>query len=142
MRLLFTALFVLFSFTAEAQNDEERTTPQILSKLSVGNSVMLEDGLTQVTFLKVIEDSRCPTGVTCMWAGQVVFELEITSPNSSEIVTFKIGSHSGVLITTLKELEVFAVSMKPYPKAGDTLDFSTYSLSLLSKKRSEEKTDQ
>jgi hypothetical protein len=50
---------------------------------------MLEDGMARlgdtiivdgpsVTPLEVIEDSRCPRGTVCVWAGRVVLRVEVT----------------------------------------------------------------
>ncbi|MES3005558.1 MAG: IPT/TIG domain-containing protein [Patescibacteria group bacterium] len=33
----------------------------------------------QITALKIVEDSRCPTNVTCIWAGRVVVQTKLKS---------------------------------------------------------------
>lgn len=36
---------------------------------------------TQLRFLRVVNDSRCPKGVQCVWAGEVTVEFELKSPS-------------------------------------------------------------
>ena len=44
--------------------------------LNIGGHITLPDGLT-VT-LKKVNDSRCPKGVTCVWAGELAPVLSVT----------------------------------------------------------------
>lgn len=38
-----------------------------------------------------MEDSRCPTGVTCIWAGRARVKVEITSEGKTEEKTLTFG---------------------------------------------------
>jgi hypothetical protein len=46
-------------------------------KLNAGRVVTLDEGRLRVRFVSVASDSRCPTDVDCVWAGnaEVVFEV-------------------------------------------------------------------
>ena len=44
-----------------------------------------ESGLA-ITFNKVVEDSRCPIGVECVWAGNGKVEVTIHFPGSEDMV--------------------------------------------------------
>jgi hypothetical protein len=46
--------------------------------LSPGQAVSIADEDLHVKFTGVIGDSRCPQGVYCVWAGEVICEVEIT----------------------------------------------------------------
>lgn len=48
-------------------------------KLSERKSLKTED--INVKFVKVTEDSRCPKGMECIWAGIAAVELELSSKN-------------------------------------------------------------
>lgn len=58
---------------------------QELQAVDLGAEVTLAPGTTvsaktaglSVRFVAVIEDSRCPRDVTCIWAGQVKIQVEI-----------------------------------------------------------------
>lgn len=51
---------------------------------------MAGTGLT-LEFLNVPEDSRCPTGVQCVWQGNGVVRLELRRDGASETVTLNTG---------------------------------------------------
>jgi hypothetical protein len=45
--------------------------------LAPGESVSVKAADMKVRFVAVIEDSRCPKNLTCIWAGQVKVQLEV-----------------------------------------------------------------
>jgi hypothetical protein len=51
-------------------------------QLRLGKSATLAPDNLQVTFVKVQEDSRCPSDVQCAWAGQAVVQIQVSSANS------------------------------------------------------------
>ena len=48
--------------------------------LRVGDTVVANN--LEITFTRVLEDSRCPIGVTCIWEGNAKVELEVGALNS------------------------------------------------------------
>lgn len=55
--------------------------------LGVGETHTSPEG-PRITFVRVAEDSRCPTGVTCIWEGDALVELEIRGEDGgAETVT-------------------------------------------------------
>ena len=46
--------------------------------LGFGDEARVAPG-TQLRFLRVVNDSRCPKGVQCVWAGEVTVEFELKS---------------------------------------------------------------
>jgi hypothetical protein len=78
-----------------------------------GLSVGLND--LRVTFQGVTEDSRCPSDVVCIWAGQVVVvvALEVGGNDPySESLTVGVADKS---IVTIGGYLVEAISVEPYP---------------------------
>jgi hypothetical protein len=51
--------------------------------LSVGQRYRLDDGST-LRFLNVVNDSRCPVGVTCVWAGTATVSVQFSAPDARE----------------------------------------------------------
>ncbi|MGC8777532.1 MAG: hypothetical protein ACP5Q4_02530, partial [Candidatus Caldatribacteriaceae bacterium] len=45
--------------------------------LPLGKRVLLRGEDLSITFQEVLEDSRCPLGVTCFWEGRVVFTVVV-----------------------------------------------------------------
>jgi len=46
-------------------------------QLAPGEQVVFGQQALQVEFVRVVEDSRCPTDLTCVWAGEVKVQLSI-----------------------------------------------------------------
>ncbi len=74
-----------------------------------------------------LEDSRCQTGVQCVWAGQLVATIEVArgkeAPVEVELV-HRIGSEPKV--TNVYGYELRLKDVKPHPKKGVTHTRSGY----------------
>ena len=125
--LLFSTLGIaLDSTTVIAQ------TPIIVSKLGFGK--VMEIGDVELKFIKVLSDSRCPKGVTCVWAGEAVVLVDIFK-NGKKIeqkkLTFSPKSHlqnkfSNILKSD--ELNISSYNILPYPKYGRKITNEEYYL--------------
>jgi hypothetical protein len=51
--------------------------------LAIGQTATVAETGLQVGFQRVLEDSRCPTQVNCVWAGRVTVELQVQAPNEA-----------------------------------------------------------
>jgi hypothetical protein len=86
--------------------------------LALGESVDVARTTIRVGFSSVEQDSRCPSGVTCVWAGNARIAVELRSTTAPsrrlELNTnsrFHRAAEYEGLIVTLLELE-------PYPESG------------------------
>lgn len=128
--LVFVVL--LFSFIGFAQENEAASAPLILKKLFYQQSVSFGD--YSVKFSELISDSRCPIGVTCIWAGEVVFTVTVSKNDtivSSE--TFKIPPTSYTdqerkLLTLENGLTLCLYNVMPFPKAEKKIATKDYYL--------------
>lgn len=104
--------------------EDDTTTPQIGVKLEQDHTITL--GAISITFVKVLEDSRCPKNVNCMWAGQARVEV-LVSENGKEPITQEItlGATEEVSKnkTFFKEGDYFikALTLNPYPVNGEKM---------------------
>ena len=48
-------------------------------ELPAGDERRLESSPVKIRFVQVVEDSRCPTDVTCVWAGNAKVRVEVDS---------------------------------------------------------------
>ena len=55
-------------------------------EIGLGGSVELPDLGIVISFDRVVEDSRCPANVVCIWAGQVVIDATVTKADTSAVV--------------------------------------------------------
>ncbi|CAM3655534.1 hypothetical protein FSS13T_24370 [Flavobacterium saliperosum S13] len=106
---------LLFSGCAGVQNTETEINQKLDAKSD-----------KEMVLVKVINDSRCPEGVQCVWAGEVVIavavynhkklteEAEFTlNKNTMEEVKVWFEKHLPHQKTALKDIQVL-----PYPKEG------------------------
>lgn len=75
MKKLLVLLLFIASCTLQAQEDDAET-PRIAIRLALGDSINIDGVL--VKFAEVIEDSRCPVNVTCVWEGRAKVKVEVT----------------------------------------------------------------
>ena len=68
-----------------------------------------------------VEDSRCPKGVECVWAGMVSVTLEVQSAGqATQTVVLSLGDPdpASLISIELPEGHLSLVSVEPYPQAG------------------------
>ena len=82
-RSTLVALAVMFSLAGcQAQSKPESPPAPMPGNvvLGFGDEVAVASA-TQLRFVRVVNDSRCPKGVQCVWAGEVKIEFELNSPS-------------------------------------------------------------
>ena len=121
-----------------AQGYIKAKSPQIISKLKIGN--IAEFDQKTVKFIKVTEDSRCPSDLTCIWEGEVAILIELYENNTlldEKEIVFK--SNNDAKNNTLKKIAdleskaVYLYGVSPYPSAETPVIASEYYLELLVK---------
>jgi hypothetical protein len=70
------------------------------------NETVYVDGL-RVTPLKLLEDSRCPAKVQCVWAGRIRIEVRIDLGSRSEMRELTLGEPITVADGSLDLVEVY-----------------------------------
>ena len=100
-------------------------------ELKPGQTVSIEEEHVKVKFIEVVNDSRCPEGATCIWAGEVSCIVEITYMGSiqRETLTQPVLSQESSS-EFFKEYSI-AFSVLPYPKLGIDIKPSEYRLQLV-----------
>jgi hypothetical protein len=89
--------------------------------LAPGGSASIEGTSVQVRLDRVVSDSRCPTDVNCIQAGDAVVRITVTSDGGTqtdELHTGAGGPHSAAragLTITLEDLSPQPVSSRPTP---------------------------
>ena len=98
--------------------------------LAPGQSARITSESMTIKFIGETQDSRCPTGVECIWAGQVICNIELTKDGNKNQVTLTESAGSGLATGyTFQNYKItFAVS--PYPVVGKTIAKGDYRLSL------------
>lgn len=109
------ALFV--SMVGFSQEDPIQV-PQIAVKVSMGETVTFKNA--SVTFIKVLEDSRCPENTTCIWEGQVKILASVEEfGQEAEEVEVLFGKEIKNTLLSSEGYILKCLSVTPYPNAED-----------------------
>lgn len=100
--------------------------------LKYGKTAYLPSENIEIKFSKVIQDSRCPTNVTCIWQGQVIIELDIMK-NGKQVSTLMltlIPGRDSLPIQFSDKYSVTLIAVSPYP-SGQTIALKDYIVQLV-----------
>jgi len=129
MYSLVTTLVAILLLASCVQQPSE-TSAALGQKVSLvpGQAASIQGEGLKIRFLEITADSRCPTGVTCIWAGEVssLVEIDFRDSTLSRVLTAP-GSSPGKADFENYEI-VFEV--QPYPEAGKQIGKEDYRLSL------------
>ncbi len=116
------AIIILFSTFAMGQEDSTET-PKIGIKVPQGETVIIKG--VSIKFLGVIEDSRCPKDVTCIWAGRAIVKVEVIANGKKEdkILTFgevRPGEEKNTNLYNSGKFAINGLALNPYPTSEST----------------------
>ena len=76
--------------------------------------------------ISVINDSRCPSDVVCIWQGEAVVNITVKSPQAG---TIELSTYDN-LIDTVGSYSFELVSVSPYPISTKTIKPEDYKVAL------------
>jgi hypothetical protein len=93
--------------------------------LKIGQSVNLQEQGIVIEFTDVLDDSRCPSDVECIWEGTVTLALKIyvQGSNLGEYILNSSNLHKASFLGYYVKLKV----LNPYPISTETIQMSEYS---------------
>ncbi|MEH2082096.1 MAG: hypothetical protein V7K89_19615 [Nostoc sp.] len=101
--------------------------------LKYGKTAYLPTENIEIKFSKVIQDSRCPTNVTCIWQGQVIIGLDIIK-NGKQVSTLTLTLIPGrdpLPVQFLDKYSVKLIQVSPYPISGKTIAPQDYIIKIV-----------
>ncbi len=98
--------------------------------LRFGESVSIGNAVATLTFDQVVQDSRCPTDVTCIRAGDVTLRLATANADGVTMVELTIGDR-GEPAASFDGLRVTLLEVAPIPRSTGTIDPLSYSARLI-----------
>ncbi len=113
-----------FAYTKESIPNISDTQFQ----LRVNQTISLESYNIIVNFLNVTEDSRCPSGVTCVWQGEVKIFVNIIE-NKQDLGDFSLTSRAGENNLAIQVFDGHLIQMtkiEPYPISNKKILLSDY----------------
>ncbi|MBI4303726.1 MAG: hypothetical protein HY665_05265 [Chloroflexi bacterium] len=102
--------------------------------LAIGQTAEITGQNLKIKFTEVIEDSRCPRGVVCIWEGRVSAVVQIDDGAAYRMVLTEPGLTDQGARETYQKYE-FAYHVEPYPEAGKKISPDEYRLLLTVKLR-------
>ncbi|MGI0060521.1 MAG: hypothetical protein ACREBJ_12220, partial [Nitrosotalea sp.] len=92
------------------------------------NQTASEPDNINVKFLNVTEDSRCPTGVTCIWQGKSTIIVNVIKNNQNlgnSSLTSGLGENNAT-VTIPGGYSLQVLQIEPYPTNGTKIPLSDY----------------
>lgn len=84
---------------------------------AIGQTAYVGNGF-QIRPLRIVEDSRCPSGVYCFQAGKVVVETQLQSLDMLQNSNISFGASDGMTTATIDGYTVRIVSVAPQARQG------------------------
>jgi hypothetical protein len=92
--------------------------------LYIGESVIIEDHAIKLKFVDVLDDSRCPSDVECVWEGTVSLMINIRY-SSQDLGNFILNSSNLHKASFMGYYVKFKV-LEPYPISTEIIPESSY----------------
>ena len=101
-------------------------------KLRAGQRVTLKGTRLRIKFAAVENDSRCPSDVTCVWAGNAAVQLQLSAGRGSKTVTLNTSRNSPfVRESEYQGYKVKLADLSPYPRSNRKIAAGDYTATLL-----------
>ncbi|HEY0429870.1 MAG TPA: hypothetical protein VGC76_18955 [Pyrinomonadaceae bacterium] len=122
MKTIFLALILTFAFGsfqfAEAQANEQ-------VKVRVNQQKTASSSKLKIKFVSLVEDSRCPEGTQCVWAGNAKIKVQITT-RRGETKMVELNTNKGAKGESIGGYSVMLESVTPAPKENIRIDRNGY----------------
>lgn len=128
-KLIFT--FIISALLISCQNSTTPLNPAVgeTFEIKFGESATIQSEQIQVTFEELIEDSRCPEDVVCVWAGNAKIIIQVDDQEVS------LNTYSNPKYAELSEYNIKLISLNPYPRQDTVIEKENYSAEILVTKK-------
>lgn len=132
--------------TSEIKDVKSMNNDENIIYFNEGENKFLKEYEMNVTFKGISEDSRCPEGVNCMWAGVAVAQIEVmglaTRPMTVNIATTENAGRNYHQSTDFNGYTISLKEVNPYPTSKDGAKALTekYKIGIVVKKAGENST--
>lgn len=125
--IFFLALFHSVMMFNQDQDPPEYNIHSAI--LCTGDSLTF--GENTIKFKKVVSDSRCPKGATCIWAGEVKVLVEFYEGGKFKGEKIITGSNISISdFFDIKELNIRKFVVTPYPEVNYKISQGEYAMEL------------
>ena len=126
---VFVAIFLLTFCSIVCQPREKLIVLEQEFKLKIGESAKSKPEGLEVEFDSVAEDSRCPKGVNCVWAGNAKIILKVKK-DAAKPANVELNTNINPQTSRYLEYELRLKELRPYPESEATIKSSDYEITL------------
>ena len=85
--------------------------------ISIDQPAQLSEKGLSLTFQKILEDSRCPSHVQCVWSGQARISIRISQTDQAP-ATLEMDTNPSLKqdVVTYEDFQIHLLALKPYPE--------------------------
>ncbi|MCH7786621.1 MAG: PKD domain-containing protein, partial [Chloroflexi bacterium] len=120
------------TFAAQGTSEPQPTLGSRF-EVGLGQAVVIDPDDLRIQFLEVTEDSRCPTDVVCVQAGQAVILVGISGggqpPNLQELTLE--GGAEGQASQQIGDYLIGFLALAPHPESSGQIDRASYVATLV-----------
>ena len=95
--------------------------------LTIKQKETVKSGDLTIEFVAVLEDSRCPEGVSCIWAGNAKVQIKM-SKSGAAAETLELNTNLQPRTANYQGYTITLAGVNPYPKDG--VETGNYALNL------------
>ncbi len=125
-------MIMLFVVSGFAQTKSKNVKLSKEFALTASQRATVTSNKITVEFVKVLEDSRCPVGVDCVWAGNAKLEVRISKGKISK--TFEMNTALDPKTITFQGYKIELVNLNPAPTPDTDVTQRKYTASFIVKK--------
>jgi hypothetical protein len=103
-------------------------------ELKINQEAAIEGEGLAVVFESVLEDSRCPEGVDCIWSGNAKIRIR-SSKQKHAPAPIELNTNVGPKSSSYLDYEIKLVALKPRPKADKPVQSNEYKAALIITKK-------
>ncbi|MEO6588136.1 MAG: hypothetical protein ABIP06_02300 [Pyrinomonadaceae bacterium] len=117
---LLLVLMLAFSglFAAQAQTRQEQ-------KVQIHKQKNFSRSKLTVRFVSLVEDSRCPKGTQCIWAGNAKIKIEVSNRGRNKEM-FEINTNTGAKGATYDRYQIELLDLIPVPASNVRINKNGY----------------
>lgn len=131
--LRYYAVFLLAFASIASQAGEKVIVLDREFKLKIGESAKAPREGLKVEFDSVSEDSRCPKGVNCVWAGNAKILLKVQK-DTGKPADVELNTNINPKTFRYLEYDLSLKELKPYPESDRTIKTSDYEVTVTVRK--------
>jgi hypothetical protein len=132
MKTIFLSLILMLVFGSVLQA-EAQTAERVA--LRVGKQKKLSRSKLTIKFVSLVEDSRCPKGTNCVWAGNATIKVKVSNARGESQI-FELNTNLGAKGDTLGGYAINLESLTPHPATNIRIDKNGYTATFSVKKLS------